>query len=301
MAFVSAKEIADGRSFDFEGNDNTSFPRIFRVTTDSKFDVPLNLQPSMPVAFGQYHPIFTGYRILGESWENTETGPSRSIWIATYSYRTQQVDQAEFEAKELHPNPLDRRARVTVRSVRYSKLVNKSIQGNAFVTSAGESYPAQEVDDERWTITVRKNYVNIPDFVWTYQKKINISAITVKGRLLEAETVKFGEVVVPDLQIENGHEFYPIEFTLDYKRDTWALSLLDAGFLKKDGTDLKDITVKDADGNDVPTTVALPLDGAGGALHETLMRPVQASDTFFYNDYDIYERADFSILPLNES
>jgi hypothetical protein len=285
MAFVSAQEIADGRAFDFQGNDSTSFPRVFRVTTDSKLDVPLNLQASMPVAYGQYHPIFTGYRILGESWENTQTGPNRSVWIATYTYRTQQVDQAEMEAKELHPNPLDRRARVSVRSVRYSKLINKDINGKAFITSAGESYPAQEIDDERWTITVRKNYVNIPDFVWTYQKKINSSAITVKGRSLDAETVKFGEVSVPDLQIENGHEFYPIEFTLDYKRDGWGLSLLDAGFLYKDGTDLKEITVKDADGNTVPTTVAILLDGSGGVLHETLGHPVTASDTVFYNDY----------------
>lgn len=300
MAFVSAKEIADGRSFQFDGNDNTSLVRTFRVTTNSKQDVPLDLQSSMPVTYGEYHPIYTGYRLLGESWENTQTGPTLSVWVATYTYRTEQVDQAEMEAKELHPNPLDRRARITVRSVRYSKLTDKDKDGKAFITSAGEKYPAQEVDDERWTITVRKNYVSIPDYIWDYQKKINDGAIIVKGRSLAEKTVKFCEVSIGDLQIENGHEFYAIEFTLDYKRDGWGLSLLDAGFYYKDGTDLKEITVKDSNGDLVPASVAVLLDGSGGMLHETLGHPVTSSDTVFYNDYVLYETADFSVLPLNE-
>lgn len=300
MAFVSAKEIADGRSFQYDGADNAEIVRTFRVTTDSKFDVPLLLQPSMPVAYGQIHPLAPAFTCLGESWENEHNGPNRSIWVATYTYRTQVGSQAEFEAKELHPNPLDRRARITVSSVRYSKLTDKDINGKAFITSAGESYPAQEADDERWTINVRKNYITIPSFVFEFQKKLNNASITVKGRVLDAETVKFGEVRVGELMIENGHEFYPVEFTLDYKRDGWQLSLLDAGFLKKDGTDLKEITVKDADGNDVPTTVAILLDGAGAPLNETLGRPVNSTDTVFYNDYTIYETADFSGLPLDE-
>lgn len=305
MAFVSAKEIADGRSFRYDGQDNAEIVRVFRVTTDSKLDVPVTLQASMPVAYGHTHPIATAYTCLGESWENEHTGPQFSVWIATYTYKTQVGSQAEFEAKELHPNPLDRRARITVSSVRYSKLTTKDINGNAFITSAGESYPAQEVDDERWTINVRKNYITIPSFVWELQRKLNESSITVKGRVLESQTVKFGEVKVGELMIENGHEYFPVDFTLDYKRDGWGLSLLDAGFQFKNADESNKLTecwVYDSDGTTkVPATVAVLLNGSGNMLHLALGRAVNSTDTIYYNDYTLYETADFSVLPLDES
>lgn len=305
MAFVSAKEIADGRSYQFEGQDNASLVRAFRVTTNSKLDVPLDLQSFMPVAYGNLHPVYTAFTCLGESWENDQTGPQFSTWIATYTYKTQVGDEATFEAKELYPNPLDRRARISVKSVRYSKLIDKDIDGKAFITSAGESYPAQEKDDDRWTITVKRNYVTIPDFIWEYQNKLNDAPITVKGRVLEEKTVKFGEVSVPDLLIENGHRYYAVEFTLDYKRDGWGLSLLDAGFQFKNASQSNKLTecwVYDEDGvTKVPASVAVLLNGSGNMLHLELGRAVNSSDTVFYNDYTLYETADFSVLPLSES
>lgn len=303
MAFVSADLIADGRSFQFAGQDNASISRVYRVTTNDKHDEPLGLTSSMPVGYGSPHPIYPAYQCLEESWSNEQNGPNLSIWIATFTFKTNTIDQEEQERKDI-PDPLDRRARVTVRSVRYGKLIDKDLNGQAFITSAGEPYPAQEIDDERWTITVRKNYTSIPDFIWTYQKKLNASPITVKGQSLEAKTVKFGEVSVPELQIENGVEHYPIEFTLDYKRDGWQLSLLDAGFQFKNADESNKLTecwVYDTDGTtQIPATVAVLLNGSGNMLHLALGRAVNSSDTVYYNDYDIYETADFSVLPLNE-
>jgi hypothetical protein len=46
--------------------------------------------------------------------------------------------------------------------------------------------------------------------------------------------------------------------------------------------------------------VAVLLNGSGNMLHLALGRAVNSEDTVYYNDYDIYETADFSVLPLNE-
>lgn len=301
MAVVSFKEIADGAGAQSSGPDNSSITRVFRVTCDSKYDNALSIQPSMPIDYNTTLTGFPNFVCQSVNYDREHIGPNFSTHILSYEFRTSVIDQEKLDRQQF-PNPLDRRARVTVNSARYSKLINKDINGKAFMTSAGETYPAQEVDDDRWVIAVSKNYVTVPSFVYEYQKKINDAPVTVKGRLLEEKTVKFGETRVSELIKENGVEHYKVEFSLDYKRDGWGLSLLDAGMFYKDGTKLSECWVYEQDGTTkVPASTPILLDGAGAMLHVTLNRTVTDADETFYNDYEVYETADFSTLPLDES
>jgi hypothetical protein len=294
MAVVSFKEIADGAGAQSSGPEESSITRVFRVTCDSKYDNALSIQPSMPIDYGTTLTGYPNFVCQSVNYDREHIGPSFSTHILTYEFRTTAVDQEKLDRQQF-PNPLDRRARVTVRSVRYGELKITDKNGEVKRTSAGEIYPAKEVDANRWTIHVRKNYTVIPDFIWTYQNKLNDSTITVKGRTLEPETVKFGDVVVPELVKENGVEHYPVEFELDYRRDGWKDKRVDAGFYYLDGTTLKRIK----DGEEEPVVVEEWLDGTGGKLRDIISNPQPGDETI--NEFDDYETADFSILPLNES
>lgn len=296
MAVTQIEEIPNGKGGSDSGPENRSVTRVFRVTTNSKADTPADMQSSLTVKWGDPLPTYSEYTCSAISWAIDNWGPSRSVWTATCDYRTNAIDAETLEAQQT-PNPIDRRARLTVRSVRYGKLTNSDRDGKAHLTSAGEVYPPIEIDASRWQIQVRKNYTDIPDWVWTYQDKLNDSSITVRGRILEPETVKFGEVVVPEITQENGVNHYKIEFTLDYRLEGWVTSRLDAGFYYVNSSG---DYVRAIDQNDEAAVVEQLLDGSGGLLYETLGATPTPGDES-YNDFNDYETADFSILPLNES
>lgn len=295
MAVTQIDEIADGKGGQSSGPSDSSITRSFRVWTNNKFDTPGTIQPSMPINYGDFLAGFPGFQARKVSYSLEQTGPFLSVWTATYTFETRSIDKEKIE-RETNSNPLDRRAHITVRSVRYGKLTNVDKNGEIMLTSAGEPYPEIEKDASRWTIQVRKNYLNIPDWAWDYQDKINESAVIVKGRQLEAETVKFGEITIPELKIENGVEHFPLEFTLDYRRETWVLSRLDAGFYYlNDDDDYIRIT----DGNGDKVVIEELLDGSGGLLRDTVATIEPGDES--YNEFDFYETADFSVLPLNET
>lgn len=295
MTVTQIDEIADGKGGQSSGPSDSTITRSFRVWTNSKYDTPGTIQPSMPINYGDFLAGFPGFQARKVNYTLEQTGPGLSVWTATYSFETRSIDKEKIE-RETNSNPLDRRAHITVRSSRYGKLTNVDKNGEIMLTSAGEPYPEIEKDASRWTIQVRKNYLTIPDWAWDYQDKINEESVIVKGRQLAAETVKFGEITIPELKIENGVEHFPIEFTLDYRRETWALSRLDAGFYYIDDSDNY---VRIVDGNGDKVVIEELLDGSGGLLRDTV-ETIEPGDES-YNEFDFYETADFSVLPLNET
>jgi hypothetical protein len=292
MTVTSVKRIGDGQGGSHRGPHESSITLTYRVITDNPLDTPSEIRGSMPYQWGD--PLgSTGLICRGEDYDFQNKGPSQSVWHVGLEFESTQIDQEEQERKDI-PDPLERRARVTVRSVRYGELTDRDKNGNIKRTSAGEIYEPKEKDKSRWTISVRKNYTSIPDFIWTYQDKLNAASVTVKGRVLAAETVKFGEVNVPELVIENGVEHYPIEFQLDYRREGWVDKRVDAGFIYLNAGVPTKIMIVDDDGNDIETPIARWLDGAGGIV----ANPADGDEII--NEWDDYETADFSILPLNE-
>ena len=296
MAVTGFEEIA-GKSGRSSGPDDSSLSRIFRVYTNTPFDTPASIQPSMPINYGdELNGDDSGLLCRSVSYEMQHKAPGRSIWKVTYLFQSNQVDQEKIE-RASKPNPLDRRAHITVRGIRYGELTNVDRNGDVMLTSAGETYPPIEGDAERWLIHVRKNYSEVPDWAWDYQRKINLDSVIVKGRELEALSLKFGDIIIPELQIENGHEFFPIEFDLEYNRKLWLLDRLDAGFYYIDSNGDYTAIPDETTGAEVRTEVLL--DSAGGILKTTLGHtPVAGEEK--YNRFFLYDTADFSILPLNE-
>ena len=304
MTVTSVKRIGDGQGGGIRGPHDSTITLAYRVITDNPLDTPAEVRLGLPYVWGDFLGT-TGLMCQGESYDFQHKGPSQSIWHVTLDFSSLQISQEEQEREDT-PNPLDRRARVTVRSVRYGELKITDRDGNVKRTSAGEIYEPKEVDAARWVINVRKNYLEIPEFVWSYQNKLNADSINVKGRVLEAECVKFSEVVVPELMIENGQEFYPIEFELDYREPmsgnpSWRDHRVDAGFyfLNSSGK-LARIMVLTEDGDEEPAVVAQWLDGSGGKLRDIIDNPQPGDETI--NEFDDYETADFSVLPnMNET
>lgn len=300
MTVVSVKRIGDGQGGNIQGPHQSSITLAYRVITNNPLDTPAEVRLGLPYLWGDNLPG-TGLMCQGESYDFQSKGPGQSVWNVSLEFSSVSIDQEEREREE-NPNPLDRRARITVRSVRYSELTIRDRDGNIKRTSAGEIYEPKEKDATRWTVHVRKNYSAIPDFVWTYQNKLNAAPVNIKGRTIEKETLKFSEVTVPELQVENNVEFYAVEFELDYREPgeegfPWRDRRVDAGFYYLDGTDLKPIL--DDQDDPEPITVEEWLDGSGGRLRDTISNPQPGDETI--NEFEDYQTADFSMLPLNES
>lgn len=220
MTVTSIKEISDGKAGTDQGVSNAEIVRAFRVTTDNKFDTPHEIAPALPIGYGTTLAVNPNFIALAVDYDMVEQGPFFSVWIVSFRFRTVAID-SEILERQLNPNPLNRRARIVIRSVRYEKLTDLDRDGFVKRNSAGDAFEPKEKDAMRWVINVRKNYASIPDFVWTYQNSLNAAPVTIRGRLLAAETLKFGEVIAPELRVENGTEFFPVEFTLDYRSEGW--------------------------------------------------------------------------------
>jgi hypothetical protein len=75
---------------------------------------------------------------------------------------------------------------------------------------------------------------------------------------------------------------------MHFQKNGWKLSLLDAGYRRKDGTQRKIITNSDG----TLPTMPVPLDGSGAVLSN----PTPA--TAVYREFTVYETKAFSSLPL---
>lgn len=294
MTVIQIDEIMDGKGGQSSGPGESSITRAFRVYTNNAYDTPLEISPQMPIQYGMPLASSPAYLALGVNFTMDHKGPVYSVWTVTYTFKTVQVEEEEVE-KQNFPNPLDRRCRVSIRQARYGELKVLDFNGDAKRTSAGEIYPPTEVDAPRYTLSFHKNYTTIPDWVWDLQNKLNSDAVTVRGKMFDAKTLKFSLEEIPEKKIENGVRHFPIRWVLEYRRDTWIDKRVDAGFYYLDANG-KLVRMTDNDGS--PTVVEEWLDGSGGRLRDIIDNPQPGDETI--NEFDDYEEASFSQMPLNE-
>lgn len=315
MAIVSYGYVGAGRDGEISGSESR-LRRQMRIIVNSKTDneatiisagiLPAYLSPLPDNIF------YTCRRIRihnDQPWAG---------WMADIEYSTEAVSHDEKERQVV--NPLDRRAKISWGSREYTQPIDRDNSGRAILNSAGDYYdPPPERYEAHWVAHVVKNMPSVPTWLLSYQDTVNESPFMVDGITVEAGAAKLSGLSISERREENNYSFRTVEFDLEFRPkptipsgnvldpenstpadfDGWDLILLDQG--------LREIVTEDDNGNPIEggpfvvnmvddyketLTAPAPLDGNGHKLESP------SPSTVLYFRYRIYERRDFSILPL---
>jgi hypothetical protein len=208
-------------------------------------------------------------------------------FLVTVEYSSAPLDK-EDKDKEDNPDPTTRPAVINWSTKLYRESVEKDVDGDAILNSAGDYFdPPIERDRSNWTCVVRKNLANPPTWLLDYNNcPINSSSFTVDGVQVQAERARLSMIDIGEKQVENDVNFRTVTITLEFKKEGWKASILDQGLKEIDGGELKPIMV---DGKSITSPICL-----SGGVHIEAPTPQNA----VFLDYDIYDSKDFSVLPL---
>lgn len=299
---ITIKEIHDGRVSTHAGANDASETRSWRVTTDDKSINGMQIraygwsQGDFPVPFLDSHPDDPFY-VCKSLDIRQQDDKGALIWIASARYDTRPVGQEDKEQQE-QPDPTLRQAVYSGGFERDQKAVNKDLNDEAIVNSAGDPYlDPVLVPFTRQRIRGRMHVAPdaIPSWFYELKDKTNENGLLRGGRLFEPETLLFipGDVTEP--QTQNDVEYVTIHWELEVRLETWKEKRVDNGYnqiVYNPDTGVNDLKVPIEVDGARPTEPQL-LDGDGTALTKD---QIEAGE-YFENEWDTVETADFSVLP----
>lgn len=291
MAVTSATEIWDSRQGSIDQQGQRSYTREYRVITDDWTDGPKVVRQAtgIPRVGDPYAPsgTETDTAAVVTSVTPRQNPEHPTVWLVRVEYRTRQIDP--LQANE---DPLDRPAQIEWSFVPYRKVVWEDIDNNAIDSSAGEPFdPPVEIDDSRPVLRITRNESGFdPARAVEYQDAVNDAAFF-GGAVGQ---VKVASISASN-QFEAGIEFWRVSYEFHFRREGWALKVLDRGFLRltAGARTLATLPAHDASGGkilDQPVSAPILLDGAGA--------PLAVGGTPQYRTFNVYKSKDFSVLGL---
>lgn len=288
------------------GDINSNFvERNFLVVTDSKsttnVDIILSYEwaaSDVPV-YGDAHPKDSALTCKGVRLDRKNASPRH--WVATARYDTAPVSIEERQ-RIANPNPINRDARVSVRTLFREESRIVDADSDVIANSAGELYEPEvfEIASDVWV--VRQNVATISSDWKARQNTRNDAMVTITDGATEFVIIEgtglLRRLDIGELANESGIAYYPVEAEIEIREtaDDWRIDKIDAGFHYLSGSTLKKIMVEDSSGNSVPAAVEVPLNGSGG-----LLGTPEDSTSFSHNYFTRYKTASWSILPFVEA
>jgi len=290
MTVTLFDEIHSGRQGSSEGLAKTTSSRSWRVVTNNRYDddvfvIRYGLSSNLLPQLYSPHPSWRALTARKVTASNQADSPHH--FLVTVEYSSAPLDK-EDKDKEDNPDPTTRPAVIKWNTVLYREAVEKDVDGDAILNSAGDYFdPPIERDRSNWTCVVRKNLANPPTWLLDYNNcPINSSSFVVDGVQVQQRKARLSMIDIGEKQVENDVNFRTVTITLEFKKEGWQASILDQGLKEVEDGELKPITI---DGKSI-TSPQLLSDG----VHIEAPSPANAE----FLDYDIYDEKDFSVLPL---
>lgn len=264
--------------------------------TDGPGDVYLGAAASLPAQF-ESHPELPQATAREISIQNLEETPL--VWRATVTYSSEPITKEEEDEHEIS-DPLSRPPKISIDRENFEVAVTEDRDGKAILNSAGDPF----LDPIIWPSTRKKfnvtfNSATIPAWHDALEGMVNDGDVTiVKGgtaTVYAANSLLFIPGNISDLKDEDGTTYMEISFALLHNRRGWTVRLLDAGLYQVVDDVRTRIQVENDSQELVDVSEPVPLDGAGAVL----ANPTPA--TAHFNDFEIAEEGDFSILPLDDT
>lgn len=280
---ITIKRVAVGRSCTVDGELITSPTRQWTIDAGSADVGPLQIL----AALRSQESVYVGatYSAVTESDANILCNGIRLSC-------TEDDGQWECEAtygawEQKNEDPLENEPRIQFGGVQREKRLEKDIDGNPIVNSAGDPFQQDTIrDDSRLTITVQRNeaYGDLSLFA-QIRDKLNSTPFFGfdPGRVKAAPP----EGVLKRHPKVTGQLYWEVTYRFDVALDDddlgWDVEYLDAGYRKLDAGTKKDIIRSNK-----PVSDPIALDGNGDELGDT--------DDPVYLRFPIYAREDFAAL-----
>ncbi len=146
------------------------------------------------------------------------------LWDVTVQY------SAELQEREEDENPLARPAKISWSAAMYQRATLFDADGKPIRNAAGDLFDPQEVEDERWVISVKKNVAAVPKWILSYRMVVNDGAVRIQGLTFAKETLRLQGLAISEEQIENNIPFYEVSFELHFREEGWRRPLINRGY-----------------------------------------------------------------------
>jgi hypothetical protein len=171
----------------------------------------------------------------------------------------------------------------------YQEAVDKDLNGNGIVNSAGDPFdPTATRDVADLIARIQSNHATIPPAILSYQNATNSASITIGGLVVGAGVAKHQRMDVSSRQKRGNTTFYSLTQEIHLRKIGWKLEPLDQG-LREILLGKKRHILNESDLEEV--TKPVPLNGSGVAI--TTATP---GDITFL-EFDLYDKLDFTALP----
>ena len=305
MSVVSIAPIS-GKEGKFGLYKDSRASRSWQVLTNNRFDDEYYVVQTgiglgyFPVPYLSTHPDSFILLCRSVSAKQDERAPLK--WIVTAEYSGEPIsipDQQSFVP------PLQRPAVIRRRKNKYMKALDKDVDGDAIVNSAGDPFdPPPETPRGRPLITISKNVGFIPPGLSTYGDGINSLPFMCQGETFDQYTARIDDWDMSELKTETDPTGVPWQyyvFTWSFEIDTeegWKGSLLDCGFRERraGGDGISKFNILDQATPPNPVSSPALLDGNGYSLVSQGI--VESADNAVYLPFDFYYETDFNQFPL---
>ena len=244
MAITDFNETHHGRRMTIGDKGVRTYSKSWQVITDDPATEQLEIKidgrcPRIgdPYSGGSQFDQFATCRSVTVQQED-----NRIEWTIEAEYSTAKSKQDKDD--QIEPNPLLQPAKIFWEFNHYSKPVDRAISSN-IITSATTDVPivnaaydpfapAPEIDDVRLSLRVEKNFSSY-DVIQAYEYTNVINQDVYLGA--DARTWKIREISNdageqtkdigdPPITIV----YYPVKFVFDFRKETWDLRILNAGY-----------------------------------------------------------------------
>lgn len=278
MAILSVDEAWRGKSWSDRLDGSREYERVFNVLSDDPNESAATVRTASGLPLpGAVYPDDAAAYVIDRSARQPDE--STLLWEVTVTYAFQ-VEEPE--------DPLDMNPVIRWESGLYTRAIHRDKDGDAITNSAGDFFdPPSMAEFPVAQVTVTKNLTAVPSAILTIIGAVNTDAFTIDGVSVGIGNARISAVSISEVKIEQETAFRQVTLGIELRNGGWKLARLDEGLRIKDGTELKDIIVKDEDGNEERASSPLPLDGAGGRLSD----PTPANAEF--REFDIHQELAF--------
>lgn len=140
--------------------------------------------------------------------------PGNRLFDVTCTYSN------KFERPE-EKNPLDRRAKIRMRTQFFEVPAREDARGRPVQTTAGEPFDGYVRRIAGRTISIQKNVSTWPEWINTYATAISSDTVRIRGRTYPRHTLRMGIVDLGDEDFENSVRFFSLAYELEYNPLTW--------------------------------------------------------------------------------
>lgn len=149
--------------------------------------------------------------------------PGNRLFDVTCTY-SNRFDQPE------EKNPLDRRAKIRMRTQIFEIPSRVDRQGRLIQTTAGEPLEGYHLRVAGRVIAIQKNLSTWPEWATSYAVAINSDVVRIRGRTFLPQTLRMGALDIGDEDFENQVRYFSLAFELEHNPLTWLTPKWNRGF-----------------------------------------------------------------------